>query len=193
MDQDERQDIVGETLAKFEFFENNWNPYNRFLDVDKVDIILRRRTPQALPEYREVQVRFGRLLDVVRPWEQALFDVSSSRSFNDGDLDNALPHLFVAYVLSRQATSGQGNNYKGDFFLFPMRRFREILRQAPLLADRRNVTISRSVDGERWFVRRARGEFDRLTPETVIDITEHRRAFHLLDVLTAGPDKATPR
>ncbi len=34
-------EILGETYAKFEFFENGWNPYTRFLDVDKVDLILR--------------------------------------------------------------------------------------------------------------------------------------------------------
>ncbi len=26
-------EILGETYAKFEFFENGWNPYSRFLDV----------------------------------------------------------------------------------------------------------------------------------------------------------------
>ena len=29
-------EILGETYAKFEFFEKGWNPYSRFLDVDKV-------------------------------------------------------------------------------------------------------------------------------------------------------------
>jgi hypothetical protein len=37
-------EVLGETYAKFEFFEKGWNPYSRFLDVDKVDLILRRRT-----------------------------------------------------------------------------------------------------------------------------------------------------
>ena len=32
-------EILGETYAKFEFFEKGWNPYSRFLDVDKVDLI----------------------------------------------------------------------------------------------------------------------------------------------------------
>jgi hypothetical protein len=35
-------EILGETYAKFEFFQHGWNPYSRFLDVDKVDVILRR-------------------------------------------------------------------------------------------------------------------------------------------------------
>src|SRR6266496_5394114 len=28
-------------IRQVEFFENGWNPYTRFLDVDKVDLILR--------------------------------------------------------------------------------------------------------------------------------------------------------
>ena len=48
-------EILGETYAKFEFFQKGWNPYSRFLDVDKVDLILRRRV-NGLPDYREVQV-----------------------------------------------------------------------------------------------------------------------------------------
>ena len=40
-------EILGETYAKFEFFEKGWNPYSRFLDVDKVDLILRRRIEGA--------------------------------------------------------------------------------------------------------------------------------------------------
>jgi hypothetical protein len=31
-------EILGETYAKFEFFQHGWNPYSRFLDVDKVDL-----------------------------------------------------------------------------------------------------------------------------------------------------------
>jgi hypothetical protein len=38
-------EVLGETYAKFEFFQKGWNPYSRFLDVDKVDLILRRTTP----------------------------------------------------------------------------------------------------------------------------------------------------
>jgi hypothetical protein len=52
--------LGGETYAKFEFFQKGWNPYSRFLDVDKVDLVL-RRTWANVPEYREVQVKFGKL------------------------------------------------------------------------------------------------------------------------------------
>lgn len=35
-------EIHGETIAKFEFFDNGYNPYSRYLDTDKVDLILRK-------------------------------------------------------------------------------------------------------------------------------------------------------
>ena len=54
------QEILGETLAKFEFFQHGWHPYTRFLDVDKIDLILRRRNDSQV-DYREVQVKFGKL------------------------------------------------------------------------------------------------------------------------------------
>jgi len=73
-------EILGETYAKFEFFENGWNPYTRFLDVDKVDLILRRRH-QNRPFYREVQVKYGKLYPVGSNWERALFDYTSWRFF----------------------------------------------------------------------------------------------------------------
>ena len=56
-------EILGETHAKYEFFHQGWNPYSRFLDVDKVDLIL-RRTKNGLPMYREVQAKFGKLYTV---------------------------------------------------------------------------------------------------------------------------------
>jgi hypothetical protein len=46
------QEILGETLAKFEFFQHGWHPYSRFLDVDKIDLILRRRLDSQV-QYRK--------------------------------------------------------------------------------------------------------------------------------------------
>ena len=43
-----------ESVAKFEFFENGWNPYSRFLDIDKVDLILRRKD-SGRTIYREIR------------------------------------------------------------------------------------------------------------------------------------------
>jgi hypothetical protein len=61
-------EILGETYAKFEFFENGWNSY-RFLDVDKVDLILRRKA-SGKRIYREVQVKFGKLYPVKTAWQR---------------------------------------------------------------------------------------------------------------------------
>lgn len=52
-------EIPGETYAKFEFFEREWNPYSRFLDVDKIDLILRKVISQRRV-YREAQVKYGK-------------------------------------------------------------------------------------------------------------------------------------
>jgi hypothetical protein len=74
-------EILGETLAKFELFEAGWNPYERYLDVDKVDLILRRRTGQKII-YREVQVKYEKLYDVSTGWKAELFDRTSWQFFN---------------------------------------------------------------------------------------------------------------
>ena len=97
-------EILGETYAKFEFFENGWNPYSRFLDVDKVDLILRRRD-SGHPIYREVQVKYGKLHQVGWKWERPLFDVTSWRFFREGEFDDYLDHkdFFIAYVLAGRA------------------------------------------------------------------------------------------
>jgi hypothetical protein len=70
------QEILGETLAKFEFFQKGWHPYSRFLDIDKVDLILRRRLADKIV-YREVQVKFGKLHTSMSAWEHKLFTCSS--------------------------------------------------------------------------------------------------------------------
>jgi hypothetical protein len=75
-------EILGETLAKFEFFLQGWNPYSRFLDVDKVDLIL-RRSQAGIPCYREVQVKFGNLFRVGPAWERRLFDITTWRFLRD--------------------------------------------------------------------------------------------------------------
>lgn len=111
-------EILGETYAKFEFFENGWNPYSRFLDVDKVDLILRRKV-NGKKIYREVQVKYGKLFDLkVGPaWERELFDVTSWRFFKEDEFTVYLndTDFFIAYVLAADI------GYRGDIFIFPVR------------------------------------------------------------------------
>jgi len=111
-------EVLGETFAKFEFFQNGWNPYSRFLDVDKVDLLL-RRTTEGRRTYREVQVKYGKLYRVGSRWEQQLFDYTSWRFFREDEF-TAHEHLsdfFMTYVLAPD------EGYRGDIFIFPIREF----------------------------------------------------------------------
>src|SRR5262245_54072774 len=85
-------EILGETLAQFEFFEAGWNPYQRYLDVDKVDFILRRRLDDRVV-YKEVQVKYGKLYDCGQKWEKPLFDVTSWRFFRHDELKSHAKRL----------------------------------------------------------------------------------------------------
>jgi hypothetical protein len=106
-------EVLGETLAKFEFFQNGWHPYSRFLDVDKVNLVLRRNR-KNLVEYREIQIKFGKLYEIMPKWEHKLFYTSSWRFFTAKELQDLEDRkgLYLAYVLSRD------DRYQGDFY-FP--------------------------------------------------------------------------
>jgi len=167
-------EVLGETYAKFEFFQKGWNPYSRFLDVDKVDLILRRAT-KGQTIYREVQVKFGKLFRVGPAWERRLFDVTSWRFFKQGEFDKVNASLHVAYVLS------EDDEYRGDFFVFPVRAFASIIRAAPLTGGKHRVCISRTLaEPKRWVLRRE-ARFAEVTPATCWDVTEYRRNFDVLD------------
>ncbi len=168
-------EILGETYAKFEFFQKGWNPYARFLDVDKVDLIL-RRSSNGSATYREVQVKFGKLYRVSQAWERRLFDVTSWRFFRPGEFHAANPDLFVAYVLS------EDDEYRGDFFVFPVREFTRIIESAPMAGGKHRVYISRcTASPARWVLRRQK-KFDDVTDDTCLDVTSYRRNFKLLEV-----------
>ena len=168
-------EILGETYAKFEFFENGWNPYSRFLDVDKVDLILRRRDFDR-PIYREVQVKYGKLYEVGQKWEQSLFDVTSWRFFREDVFDDYLdhPHFFIAYVLAADI------GYRGDIFIFPVRNFAVLLRSAIPSKEQRKVYISRLKDEpEKWVLRKV-NKFSVIDDSTTMDVSRYRRNFKLL-------------
>lgn len=168
-------EILGETYAKFEFFQNGWNPYSRFLDVDKVDLVL-RRTRAKVPEYREVQVKFGKLYRVGPAWERLLFDITSWRFFSDHEFSSALPGLFIAYILS------EDDQYRGDLFLFPVATFGKIIQAAPMVGSgKRRVYISRALgEPHRWYLRRE-AKFQEISAATCLEVTEYRRNFALLE------------
>lgn len=170
------QEILGETLAKFEFFQHGWHPYTRFLDVDKIDLILRRRRDDQV-EYREVQVKFGKLYVCKARWELPLFSVTSWRFFTETNLTGLTDRrgLYFAYVLAPD------DGFKGDMFIFPMKRFADLVRQSDRLNDGSyRVYLSRSLEEQpRWYMRRAK-RFTEFTKETVIDVTADYRNFSCL-------------
>jgi hypothetical protein len=166
-------EILGETHAKYEFFQQGWNPYSRFLDVDKVDLVL-RRVRKGVPTYREVQVKFGKLYAVKGRWQSRLFDVTSWRFFKKGEFDKVGAQLFLAYVMA--ADSG----YSGDIFIFPIRDFARIIRCAPIAGGKHRVYISRCLDDPNRWVLRRRGRFDAIDEATCLDVSSYRRNFELL-------------
>jgi hypothetical protein len=170
-------EILGETIAKFEFFENGWNPYSRFLDVDKVDLILRRRLPSEIV-YREVQVKFGKLFERLIPWGKLLFSCSSFRFFSEKNLDDMTKQkeLFLAYVLSPDG------GFKGDMFIFPIADFARIVRSSIQSDPDYKVYISRKLgDENRWFVRRQGRQFKVIDGETTVEVTRYYRNFRCLE------------
>jgi hypothetical protein len=175
------QEVLGETYAKFEFFEKGWNPYSRFLDVDKVDLILRRPTATGQIVYREVQVKFGKLYPVGSAWERNLFDFSSWRFFKEDEFAAQVNQkdFFIAYVLSRDPTPDKPA-YQGDIFIFPVRDFDRIIR-CGIPSKGRKVYLSRlKGEAERWFLRIKARRFEKITDETCLEVTAYRRNFGAL-------------
>ena len=168
-------EILGETYANFEFFENGWNPYSRFLDVDKVDLILRRNI-SGRRVYREVQVKYGKLYQIGVAWERALFDLTSWRFFRENEFAGLVDHpdFFIAYVLAADI------GYRGDIFIFPIRDFAALIRQAISSKGQRKVYISRlQGQSDRWVLRRL-SRFSVVNDETCVDVSKYRRNFAAL-------------
>jgi len=179
------QEILGETYAKFEFFEHGWNPYSRFLDVDKVDLILRRSTARGQKIYREVQVKFGKLYPVKSAWERELFDFSSWRFFKENEFAAQVDQkdFFVAYVLSRDPAPDKSDKpaYEGDIFIFPVRDFDRIIRSG-IKSKGRKVYLSKQKGEQKWFLRKKAGRSADIADATRLeDVTRYRRNFEALE------------
>ena len=170
-------EIPGETYAKFEFFEREWNPYSRFLDVDKVDLILRRVISQRRV-YREAQVKYGKLFEQDSGWQSKLFDLSSWRFFKEDDFTPFLgdDSFFVAYVLAAKI------GYRGDIFIFPVRDFVNLIRAGVASGGAKKVYLSR-VRGydQRWVLRRTQRAFTVVDTDTCIDVSTYRRNVGALE------------
>lgn len=176
-------EVLGETYAAFELFEHGWNPYSRFLDVDKVDFILRKFDAKG-PVYREAQVKFGRLYPVKSKWEKALFDVTSWRFFKLGEFDRYKNRkdFFLIYVMS------MGTGDDREIFVFPIAVFCDLIekaisRKSEKHGSKKAMYISRSIaDKSRWYLRTTAKKMESLSPKNSLEVTKYRRAFHLLEV-----------
>lgn len=172
-------EIQGETIAKFELFENGWNPYSRYLDIDKIDLILRKRSDNKVI-YREIQVKFGKLFNCGIKWEQELFEVTSWKPFKKDEFkefENS-ENLFLIYVLARD------EGYSGDIFIFPIKDFSDILSKSisgkSKKGEIRKLYISKK--GDQWYARKnAITTRKSISDETCINVTKYRRNFDLLN------------
>ena len=168
-------EVHGETIAKFELFDQGFNPYSRYLDVDKVDLILRKRVGKDI-RYVEIQVKYERLYECKPAWERAFFDFTSWRFFKLDEFADSHDNLYVAYVLVHPPPIG----YKNDIFIFPAIEFHKLINQAVATntkkGKRAKMYIARSRDGGRWYMWRKRG-FRELNDETVAEVTHYRRNF----------------
>lgn len=168
-------EIQGETIAKFEFFENGFNPYSRYLDVDKVDLILRTREEKAV-KYFEVQVKYGRLYDCSEKWSKKLFDVTCWKMFKLDEFKDHRPSLHIVLVLAHP------DGYKGDIFIFPSEYFDALIRKGihtnTKKGKRAKIYIARSLANGKWYLWK-KWKFDEVTTDTAEDVTEYRRNFKL--------------
>lgn len=174
------QEILGETIAKFELFRNGWNPYSRFLDAERIDLVARKNTGKEIL-YADVQVKKITLFRVGEKWASQLFDVVAWRLFKGTEFDDCNPNLVVALVLIQGENGESITDYQGDIFLFTAARFSELLKQA-VPSKGVKMLLARSVsDPSRWFWCKAWNSKMGLDPASVIEVSDARQAFHVLD------------
>lgn len=169
-------EIHGETIAKFEFFDNGFNPYSRYLDTDKVDLILRKLEGNKI-KYIEVQVKYGTLHKCTKKQEMLLFDYTSWRFFKGDEFVNLNnPNLYIAYVL----VSPDG--YQGDIFIFKSSEFNKLINSAIKTNTKKGVQykmyIAHCKKDNQWYVLKKFGS-PLLNKDTVINVTKFRKNFNL--------------
>lgn len=166
-------EIQGETIAKFEFFDNGFNPYSRYLDVDKVDLILRKRDKMGI-RYIEVQVKYGRLYQCKEKWTSRLFDFTSWKMFKLDAFKDARSELFIAMVLNNPS------GYQGDIFIFPSLYFDKLINMGIHANTKKGkiskIYIAHCRTNNRWYLWK-KWKFDEINNKTALDVTKYRRNF----------------
>lgn len=171
-------EVIRETAAKLLLFQQGWNPYSRFLDQDKVDLILRRKRGDDI-DYREIQVKYRRLYHFSRTrWAGKLFSLGA---WYAPDPDEFVAHrhgLFVMFIFGHPDRS-----LDKDVLIFPSCDLHRIIQQAPLHKKggaQKSVYLWRSSEG-RWYVLLTRKKFLQIDANTCVDVTKYRNNFAVLD------------
>ena len=171
-------EIIGETAAKLLLFQKGWNPYSRFLDVDKVDLIL-RRTFKNKAEYREIQVKYRRLFEH-KPdrWDGKLF---SATAWYNADLDEFASHrpgFFIMFVFGYP-----DRKIENDVLLFPSSEFHEIIKKSPPIkeGEKRVLYISKERTGPGWYIWLTRRKFSQINSNTCQNVSKYLNNFELLE------------
>lgn len=168
-------EIHGETIAKFEFFQNGFNPYSRYLDVDKVDLILRKKEKNKV-RFVEIQVKFGTLYTNAAKWYKDRFDCHSWKFFNLDEFKHSDESLYIAYVLSLP------NNYKGDIFIFPSKVFHGLINKSIKSNTKKGIKskfiIAHDYKLNKWFLC-TKSKFAENEFSNGIDVTSYRRNFDI--------------
>jgi hypothetical protein len=168
-------EIHGETIAKFEFFQHGFNPYSRYLDVDKVDLILRKKEKNVV-RFVEVQVKFGTLYVAKSKWYSKRLRCHSWKFFNLDEFKNSQDNLYIAYVLSLP------NEYRGDIFVFPVKEFHKLINKAVKSKTKKGLKakfmIANDIATEKWFLC-TQPKFGSNDVTNGIDVTSYRRNFKI--------------
>ena len=173
-------EIIGETAAKLLLFQKGWNPYSRFLDVDKVDLILRRNR-NNITEYREIQVKYRKLFKPEKPsrWDAKLFSATAWYTADVNEFASHREGFFVMFIFGYP-----DREIEKDVLIFPSRVLHEIIQRSPLhkkQGDQRVLYISKSCTDSRWYIRLTRKKFDQIDDNNCEDVTKYLNNFSILD------------
>lgn len=171
-------EVIGETAAKLLLFQNGWNPYSRFLDVDKVDLLLRRRKKGRI-EYREIQVKYRRFYDnSPSSWARKLFTTTLWYEVKSDEFADHRSNLFVLFVFGHP-----NQRVEEDTLLFPSTDLHKIIQKSPSVkgGKRRVLYISKAVEGAGWHVWRRRSKFPSINSQTCLDVSKYLNNFKALE------------
>jgi len=171
-------EVIGETAAKLLLFQKGWNPYTRFLDEDKVDLLLRRRKNRKT-EYREIQVKYRRFYsNSPSRWARKLFTNTLWYEVKSNEFAEHRPNLFVLFVFGHP-----NQRVEEDALLFPSADLHRIIQKSPPVkgGKRRVLYISKAVDGDGWHVWRRRNQFASINSKTCHDVSKYLNNFAALD------------